>query len=103
MEGNFKYNDIIMNIEQTILIGSQLVLGAAAVFLAIMIWSKTKDIAWIFLFISIIVAYIEIVFFILRKMQIISGEFTELLLPSLRMAFIIAAFSVIIIRRKSER
>ena len=92
-----------MGTGETLLIYSQLILGALAVFLNIMIWSKTRDIAWLFFLFFVFVSYIEIIYSILKMMQIIAGDLTELLLPSLKTAFLTIAFLVIIIRQYNNK
>ena len=92
-----------MDTTETILAYSQLILGALAVFFIIMIWSKTKDIVWIFFLIFTIFAYIEIIYSILKMLQITAGGLIELILPSLKMAFLTIAFLVIIIRQYKNK
>ena len=90
---------------ETAFILSQLILGAAATFFAIMLWSRTRDIAWMLIIIGAIVAYIEIVHSILGRLGM-GGEFfligsvpiISFILPLLRMLFFIAAFLVMIIK-----
>ena len=92
---------------QTVYILSQLVLGAVASFLAIVLWSKTRDIAWILIISGTIIAYIEIVYSILNIFGISGLEFIFIgtvplitfALPTLRNIFFIAAFMVMIIRQ----
>jgi len=91
-----------MDAGQTIFITSQLVLGAVAAFLAIMLWPKLRDAAWMLIIIGIIVSYIEIVYSILKHFGIGGEDFLNIgsvplvsfALPSLRMGFFIAAFAI---------
>ncbi|MCL2138557.1 MAG: hypothetical protein FWH41_03395 [Treponema sp.] len=100
-----------MDSGQLVLVYSRLILGASAVFLAIMLWSKTRDIAWLFLLIGTVFAYIEIIYTVLESLQIITGGFffvgstplEAIILPVFRLGFIIAAFLVIIIRRYRQK
>jgi len=100
-------NNVIMDAGQIISIYSRLILGAFAAFFAIVLWSKTRDIAWMLIVIGTIVAYIEIICSILEMLGITAGSnmfigsvsIMAILLPALRMIFIIAAFLVMIIRR----
>jgi hypothetical protein len=41
---------------------SRLVIGAAAAFLAIMLWSKTHDLGWMFIVVGTILNYVDIVY-----------------------------------------
>jgi uncharacterized membrane protein len=96
-----------MDSGQILFITSRLVLGALASFFAIMLWSKTRDIAWMLMVIGTIAGYVEIVYSILDLFGI-TGSGTLLvgsvpaaaiLLPALRMIFFIAAFLIMVIRR----
>ena len=87
-----------------IFISSQLILGAAAAFLAIFLWPKIRDAAWMLIIFGTIVAYIETVYSILKDFGItsdilmINGSFPliSFLLPAVRMLFFIAAFAIMI-------
>ena len=95
-----------MDSGQTIFIMCQLVMGAVLTFLAIMLWSRTRDAAWILIIIGTIIAYIEIIHYILELFGMAGGGFIQIgsvplssfLLPLLRMGFLIAAFSVMFVR-----
>jgi len=95
-----------MDAGQVTYILSQLILGALATFFAIMLWSKTRDTAWILIVIGTIAAYIEIIYSILNHFGFIGADFlligsvslAVIILPSLRMIFFIAAFFVMIIK-----
>ena len=96
-----------MDLGQVIYILSRLVLGALASFLAIMLWSRTRDVAWMLLVIGIIAAYVETVYAILKLFGIGAGEILaigskplmSILLPNLPMVFFIAAFAVMVARK----
>jgi hypothetical protein len=94
-----------MDAGQMLFISSRLVLGALASFFAIMLWSKTRDLAWMLMVIGTIAAYIETVYSILYLFGIGGGPYigsvslAAILLSSLRTAFFIAAFLVMVIRR----
>ena len=96
-----------MDAGQITYILSQLILGALASFLAIMLWSKTRDIVWMFIVIGTIAAYIEIIYSILNHFGFINADFlligsvslAAIVLPSLRMIFFIAAFFVMVVKR----
>ena len=95
-----------MDYGQIILVYSRLILGTVAAFFAIVLWSKTRDTAWMLIVISTFIVYIEIMYSILEMLGIIAGNFPYIgsiplptvLLPALRMVFLIAAFLVIIVR-----
>jgi len=90
-----------------IFVYSRLILGAAAAFLAIMLWSKTRNAAWMLIAAGTIIAYIEIVYSItellgfMANFGIIIGSVTlaAILLPALRMAFFVAGFLVMVVRK----
>lgn len=86
---------------------SRLILGALAAFFAIMLWSKTRDAAWMLLIIGAIAAYIETVYAVLNLFGI-AGKLTlfigslplpAILLPALHSCFFIAAFLIMAVRR----
>ena len=99
-----------MDAGQTVYIASQLVLGAAAAFLAIMLWPGTRDAAWMLIIIGTIVTYIETVYYILNifgisGMDLIyvgSVPIISFLLPVIRTIIFIAAFAIMI-RRQYRR
>jgi membrane protein implicated in regulation of membrane protease activity len=72
-----------------------------------MLWSRTRDAAWMLIVFGIIFAYIEIVYSILG-LFFFGGDFYPIgsvsllafILPSLRMLTFIAAFVIMIIRQK---
>ena len=96
-----------MDFGQLVYILSRLVLGALASFFAIMLWSKTRDVAWMLMVIGTIAAYVETVYAILNLfgisgvniLTIGSMPFMSILLPSLPTIFFIAAFMVMVIRK----
>jgi hypothetical protein len=100
-----------MDTGQIVYITSRLALGALASFFAIMLWSKTRDIAWMLMVIGTIVAYIETVYSILDMFGITVGDdFTigsvhvaAIVLPSLRILFFIIAFFIMVLRKYSRR
>jgi hypothetical protein len=95
-----------MDTGEIVFIVSRLTTGALAAFFAIMLWSKTRDIAWMLMVIGTIAAYIETVYSILvlfgitgDQLSIGSVPVAALLLPNLRTGFFIAAFVVMVIRK----
>ncbi|MDR2618945.1 MAG: hypothetical protein LBC62_08755 [Treponema sp.] len=100
-----------MDSGQVIYIVSRLSLGALASFFAIMLWSKTRDIAWMLMVIGAIAAYVETVYSILELFGI-TGEtvisigavpLVSIILPCLPTIFFIAAFAVMVARKYRHR
>ena len=86
---------------------SRLGLGALASFFAIMLWAKTRDVAWMLVVIGIIAAYVETVYTILGVFGI-TGEaifavgtvpVITIVLSNLPMVFFIIAFMVMVVRK----
>ncbi|MDR1899296.1 MAG: hypothetical protein LBQ55_04745 [Treponema sp.] len=100
-----------MDAGQIVYIVSRLVLGALASFFAIMLWSKTRDVAWMLMVIGTIAAYIETVHSILDMFGITVGDnltigsvhLATIVLPCLRTLFFIVAFFVMVVRKYSRR
>jgi len=96
---------------QAILISSHLIFGAASAFLAILLWPKIRDIAWMLVIFGIIVSYIEnvysvlIIFGITGKDLIIfeSVPLISLVLPVIRMLFFITALVIMIYRQSRPK
>ena len=92
---------------QIIFIICRLTLGAVASFLAIMLWSKTKDLAWMFMVIGAIATYGETVYSILVFLGIFGGNtlyndsmpIVSIVLPCLPLLFFIAGFAVMVARK----
>ena len=99
-----------MDSGQTMHIISQLSLGAVVSFLAILLWPKTRDAAWMLVIIGTIAAYVEIVYSILNTFGIGGEGFLHIgsvplisfLLPIVRMVFFIAAFVIMVIRQSRQ-
>jgi len=106
---NMEY--LLMDSGQTIFIICQLVFGAVVTFLAIMLWSRTRDIAWMLIIIGVIVSYIEIVHSVLvifgmggnDLFPVGSVPLISFILPLLRMGFFIAGFLVMVIRQYKNK
>ena len=100
-----------MDTGQVVFIFCRLILGALASFLAIMLWSRTRDTAWILVIIATIIAYAETVNSILNIFGIGGGNIlpeelvfvTSILLTCLPTVFFIAAFAVMVLRRYRRR
>ena len=99
-----------MDMGQVVFISIRLILGAAASFFAIMLWSKTRDAAWMLMVIGIIIAYVDIVYSILDFFGIGGENFfvigsvslVTFILSPLQLIFFIAAF-IVMVRRQSRR
>lgn len=100
-----------MDSGQVIYISSRLALGAFASFFAIMLWSRTRDVAWMLMVIGTIAAYVETVYSILEIFGISGGNILvigsvplmSIILPCLPTVFFIAAFMVMVIRKYRRR
>ena len=96
-----------MDSGQVIYIISRLSLGALASFFAIMLWSKTRDVAWMLMVIGTIAVYVETVYAILNLFGISGGNIItigsvpliSIILPCLPTVFFIAAFAVMVVRK----
>jgi len=100
-----------MDSGNTAFIICRLVLGAISSFFAILLWSRTRDAAWILVIISAILAYVEIIYSILNLLGVISENILSenvvliitILLSCMPTVFIIAAFSVMALRKYRSR
>ena len=89
----------------------RLILGALASFLAIILWSKTRDLAWMMIIIATIMAYLGTLYEIMSEFGIInvssltigSLPLMSVLLPSLPTIFVITAFLVMVNRKYRHR
>jgi hypothetical protein len=96
-----------MDTGELIYLSSRLCLGALASFFAIMLWSKTRDAAWMLMVMGTLAAYLENVYGVLDIFGIswertpVTGSvsLSLILLSSLRNIFFIAAFLVMVIRK----
>ena len=100
-----------MDMGQTVFISSQLILGAIAAFLAIFLWPKIRDAAWILVIFGTIVAYIETVYSILKTFGISADDLLvvnsiqliPIILPAVRTLFFIVAFTIMIFRQLRQK
>jgi len=100
-----------MDTGQSVYIISQLVLGAAAVFFAILLWPRTRDAAWMLVIIGAILIYIETVYNVLNRFGIGVNVFfligsvpvITFVLPTLRMLLFIAAFVIMVFRQSRQK
>ena len=96
-----------MDTGQIIYILSRLGLGALASFFAIMLWAKTRDVAWMLVVVGIIAAYVGTVYSILGVFGISSASIfavgpvpvMSIILPNLPMVFFTIAFMVMVVRK----
>lgn len=85
---------------------SRLAFGAVAAFLAIVLWSKTRDSAWMLMVIGTIAAYADTVYSILASLGMAGSSLTigsvpvaALVFPNVPTLFFIAAFAVMVVRK----
>ncbi len=93
--------------EQVIVVLVRLGMGSIATFLAILVWSRTRDTAWIFVVIAMILQYGEIVFTTLELFGLARGEvvvtagvpLVEIVLHTLPLLALAVAFAIVVARR----
>lgn len=93
--------------EQMVMILSKLIVGSVATFLSIVLWSKTRDTAWMFIVLGTIVGYGEVVFVTLRSFGVVEASILmiggisifEIVLANLPVLFYSVAFIIMILRR----
>ena len=90
-----------MGLGQIVFVYSRLVLGAAVAFLAILLWARTRDTAWMLIVAATITAYAEIVCSVMELSGFGSVPLVAILLPALRMIFFTVAFLIMVVRRKT--
>jgi hypothetical protein len=86
---------------------SRLILGALASLFAIVVWSRTRDAAWMLVIAGILAGYAETLYSVLGVFGITGGTvfsaesvpLAALALVNLPVCFFIAAFSVMIARK----
>ena len=99
-----------MSTESLIFIISRLVFGAGATFLAIILWSRTRDSAWMFIVVGTIFRYGQIMYDTFAVFGIVRGQLVlvpgylgiDAILENLPYIFFIIAF-IIMIRRTFHR
>ncbi len=90
-----------------IALGVELVVGAVATFLAILLWSRTRDVAWMFVVIGTIVHYASVVFeglAILGALDldavVVGGvSVGRVVLAAAPMSFFVVAFAIMLSRK----
>lgn len=96
-----------MGTEAAIMMLTRFVLGALATFLAIMVWSRTRDTAWMLIVVGTVAHYGEVVFSALETLGVVRLDFITLggiavfplVLSNLPTLFYILAFLVFVSRR----
>jgi len=96
-----------MDVGNTTSIICNLVLGSISAFLAILLWSRTRDAAWICVIISAIISYVGVIYSILNLLGVIRGNILSenaaliisILLSCLPTVFIIMAFFIMALRK----
>jgi hypothetical protein len=97
-----------MLVQELILILSRLVVGAVATFLAILVWSKTRDSAWMLIVIGTVVGYGEAVLTALEAFGVVSMDalpvygvsIVRVGFANLPTIFFAVAFIVVLSRRR---
>jgi hypothetical protein len=87
---------------------SRLGVGAIGTFFAILLWSQTRDSAWVLVIIGTLVGYAAVVYTTLERFGIVSGQIglipgfplLQVLLANLPMVFYICAFISMIVRKR---
>ncbi|MBR1723055.1 MAG: hypothetical protein IJ727_11350, partial [Treponema sp.] len=91
----------------------KLFLGGVIAFLAIMLWSRTRDFSWMFLVLAAVTGYSSIVFNLLLKLGLVTTReidvlgnkisLVQLLLTVIPGIFVIIAFILMLIKTGRER
>ena len=100
-----------MDLGQIVFILGRLVLGGVAAFLAILLWARTRDIAWMLMIMGIIAAYGETIYSVIHLFDGDGGSFyaigsmsiVSILLPCFPLLFFIAGFAVMVARKYRHR
>jgi hypothetical protein len=93
---------------QAVYIVCRLVLGTVAAFLAIVLWSKSRDAAWMFMVLGTLVSYLEVIYSIMllfgvsapHPFYLGSVSIAALALECLPWLFYITAFAIMAIRKR---
>ena len=97
-----------MEYGQMIMILSRLAFGAVATFLAIVLWSNTRDTAWMFIVMGTILRYGEVMYTTLEMFGIVQTDLyliggipvVKLVFQNLPNIFFIVAFAIMILRSR---
>jgi hypothetical protein len=97
-----------MSAGDTVLLVSRLATAAVAAFLAILLWSRTRDIAWMLIVIGVIASYADILFGLLSQLGLVDESrysflgipIGRVLLSNLPYLFLCSALLVMIARKR---
>jgi hypothetical protein len=97
-----------MSAGDTVLLVSRLATAALAAFLAILLWSRTRDLAWMLIVIGVIASYADILFDLLARLGIVDESryavfglpLGRILLANLPYLFLCSALVVMISRKR---
>lgn len=97
-----------MAVPEFILVLTKLILGAVATFLAILVWSRTREASWVLVVGGVIAAYAGIVYAALRTFGILAEDallvsgipVAELIAQNLPTLLFIGGFAVYLVRRR---
>jgi hypothetical protein len=99
-----------MDTGELVIVFCRLILRAAAAFLAIMLWSKTRDIAWMLMVGGTVTAYGEHLYNVLNAVGISASPWAAESIPlaaaalsNIPVFFFIAAFLVMVVRSYGHR
>jgi hypothetical protein len=99
-----------MSAGDTILLVSRLATAAVAAFLAILLWSRTRDLAWMLIVIGAISSYADILFDLLARLGLVEESRYSLfglpvgriILSNLPYLFLCSALVVMIHRKRVQ-
>ena len=100
-----------MGTGQVVYIVSRLFFGAVAAFFAIVLWSKTRELCWMFMVAGIIAMYVETIYSIMgmfglvQSMATSTGIFSviSIILINLPVMLFIAAFMIMVAKKTHIR
>jgi len=99
-----------MDTGQLVFIVSRLLFSACAAVFAVILWSKTRDAAWMLIVLGTISGYAETVYTILGMFGISADDYfstgsvplVTIILSNLPQTFFIAAFCVFLVKRRRK-
>jgi hypothetical protein len=97
-----------MSAADTVLLVSRLAVAAVAAFLAILLWSRTRDLAWMLIVIGVISSYADILFDLLSRLGLVDESrfavfglpIGRIILSNLNYLFLCSALLVMIARKR---
>lgn len=98
-----------MSVKDIIMMASQVSIGAIVTFLAILLWSHTREVEWMLIIMGVVIKYVEILIDIFTLLGVVKAEIylipnmvdIELILKILPPLFYGAAFIVHLVRIKN--